>query len=649
MPTPLTPSTLIYGFTSAGDPQVSPDGRHIAYVVSQTDGESKRTTSHLWLCGIDGGGKRQLTRSGQRNGSPRWSPDGTQLAFTSDRSGKQGLYVLDMGGGEAREVLTQAKAINGTAWSPDGTRLAFTSEWDPANPSGEPAKDGAAPVRVTSRIDYKQDVLGYLGDVRQQVFVVDVASGKPQQVTTDLYTHTNPAWSPDGTQLCVHVAFNNGMTSKLMLVDAAGGSEPLLFGPEGGSTGTWSWSSDGGRIVYTADPGGTSQADFYVYDVAANNSRRITTDLQCAPDSGFAPVVPPSQPVWLNDDEVLFHAIHRGASGLWSIGLTSGDVQQVEGEQELRTGFSVDKSVSVIVQGIASLEAIGEVGVVSRAEGRRTLITGYSAGVFAESPPAGWERFDVTRTGFTTEAWLLKPPGFDPSKKYPLVLDIHGGPNGSYGYGFNAIQQVLASNGFVVVYSNPRGSTGYGREFTSQVFGDWGGEDYLDLMAVVDKALEQPYIDAARTGVYGYSYGGYMTARIISQNHRFKAAVCGAPCFDLESMYGTSDIAHHFGGAVHWTGKPHEAREWYATHSPSQQAHNTRTPTLIIHGEADERCPIGQGEQMFVTLKKNGCDVEFARYPGASHLFMRLGPPEHREDVLARVLGWFQGRLGGPE
>jgi dipeptidyl aminopeptidase/acylaminoacyl peptidase len=160
-------------------------------------------------------------------------------------------------------------------------------------------------------------------------------------------------------------------------------------------------------------------------------------------------------------------------------------------------------------------------------------------------------------------------------------------------------------------------------------------------MAVMDRACEEPYVDETRQGIWGYSYGGYMTAWTIGRNHRFKAAVCGAPCFDLESMYGTSDISHTF-GPLQWGGVPHEAREWYATHSPSHFAHNTRTPTLIIQGEEDHRCPVGQGEAMFVALKQAGCEVEFARYPGGSHLFMSTGPAEHREDVLRRTLEWFQ-------
>ncbi|MEO9255544.1 MAG: S9 family peptidase, partial [Tepidiformaceae bacterium] len=388
----------------------------------------------------------------------------------------------------------------------------------------------------------------------------------------------------------------------------------------------------------------TYQSDFFLYDLRTKETRRVTTDLQCLPASGFPTVEPPSMPVWLDEQHVLFHAVRSGAGGLYVIDLGTGEVQGIDGGRSIRSGMSVDKAHRFVVQSFASLEQVGEICVFDRHEGKNSTITSYSTSVFAESPPAQWERFDITRAGHVIEAWLLKPHGFDAAKKYPVVIDIHGGPNGFYGYAFNATQQVLATNGIAVVYCNPRGSTSYGRKFTQLVTEDWGGDDYLDIMAVLDKALERPYLDAQRTGIWGYSYGGYMTAWTIAQNHRFKAAVCGAPCFDLESMFGTSDISYEF-GRLQWGGAPHEAREWYATHSPSHIAHNTRTPTLIIQGEADNRCPIGQGEQMFVALKEAGCEVEFARYPGGSHLFMRVGPPEHREDVLTRLLGWFQSHL----
>jgi len=646
MPAPLTAKSVIYDLPSPGDPDVSPDGRNLTYTLGVVDGQAKKATSQVWICGVDGSNARRLTWNGDRNRSARWSPDGAQLAFVSDRVEKNGLFVMPMEGGEARELCRHANPIGDVAWSPDGKRIAYTSLVDPANPNGEkPAPDAPPPVRVTSRIDYKQDNRGYLGDARMQVFVVDVATGERRQVTSEAIDHGSPQWSPDGASLAIRTSVDNGMVSHLQVLSLEGGEAAAkVVGGDDFSLGTWAWSPDGTRLILAADYGNTYQLDFYLYDVASGALDRLTDDLQCLPYSGFPTIEPPSQPRWLDGHRVLFHANHRGASGLWVFDLETREATPETGGQNLTVGFSADSANRFVAQTATSLESPAELVVTDRETGKTATITSYSLPLTTASPMAEWERFDVPRGKYVVEAWMLKPPGFDAAKQYPVVLDIHGGPNGFYGYAFNAIQQVLATNGYIVVFSNPRGSSSYGREFTQQVTKDWGGEDYHDLMAVMDEALKRPYCDPARTGIWGYSYGGFMTAWTISQNHRFKAAVCGAPCFDLESMFGTSDISHKF-GPLQWGGAPYEDREWYATHSPSQFAHNTRTPTLIVQGEADERCPVGQGEQMFVTLKKAGCEVEFARYPGASHLFMRTGPAEHREDVIARVLGWFDSHL----
>ncbi len=645
MSTPLSPETLIYGLRTAGDPQLSPDGGRIAYTLVTTDREKHEVTSQLWLCDREGGNARQLTSTGKRNGGARWSPDGRQLAFISDRAEKSGVFLLPMDGGEARELTRQPSAISGLQWSADGCRIAFTAEFDPANPTGEsPAPDAAPAVRVTSRIDYKQDNRGYLGDRRRHIFTADLADGATTRWTSEPYDYNEPQWSPDGRLLAAQRVTHNGMRSQLVILSGPGDGESTPVGPAEGSIGTWAWTPDGQSILFTCDPSHTYQADFYIYTLASGETRRITTDLPCVPAAGFPTIEPASMPVFLDDRHVLFHGMYHAAGGLWELDIATGEATQVETTQSLRSGFSLDASRRYVVQAVTTLEGVGDLLLIDREAGTSTIISANNRDVWQESPPAQWERFDITRDGLTIEAWLLKPHDFDPSRKYPVVIDIHGGPNGIYGYSFNAIQQCLATNGFIVVFCNPRGSTTYGRDFTGRVTEDWGGGDYQDIMAVLDKALERPYCDPERTGIWGYSYGGYMTAWTISQNHRFKAAVCGAPCFDLESMYGTSDISHEF-GPMQWGGAPHEAREFYATHSPSQFAHNTRTPTLIIQGEADNRCPVGQAEQMFVALKKAGCDVEFARYPGGSHLFLRTGPLEHREDVIRRILDWFQARL----
>ena len=644
---PLTPETLVYGFEPAGDPQISPDGERIVYARTQTAREASQSSTHLWVSDRDGSNARRLTWTGSRNHTARWSPSGEAIAFVSNRTEPNSLLLLPMDGGEAREITAHPTAISEIAWSPDGRSIAFIASWDPANPEGtKPAAGAAPPVRVTSRIDYKQDNRGYLGDNRTQLFVADAQSGAVRRLTSAVHDHINPAWSPDSGSIACRVATNNGMTGHLALVTVADGRERPLTPTDGAIT-AFAWSPAGDRIVFAGDPTHSWQPDIYVVTPSTGQIRQVTTDLPCLPDGGFPTIAAPSAPIWLDDHRTLWHAFRAGASGLWTVDVRDGAAAQVEGESELRSGFSADAAHRFAVQSAASLAATGEVAVIDLSAMRRELVTATSAPVLQVSPTARWERFDISRGGYTVESWLLLPPDFDPAKHYPVILDIHGGPNGHYGYAFNANQQCLATNGFAVVYSNPRGSSSYGRDFTQQVAGDWGGEDYLDLMAVLDRALERPYLDSDRQGICGYSYGGFMTARTIGQDHRFKAAVCGAPCFDLESMFGTSDISHTF-GVRQWGGAPHEAREWYATHSPSQFAHNTRTPTLIIQGEADERCPVGQGEQMFVTLKRAGCEVEFARYPGGSHLFQRTGPAEHREDVLARTLAWFKGHLGDP-
>ncbi len=642
----LTADALVYDLVAAGDPQVSPDGGRVVYSVGRADRERDRGTSQIWLSGIDGANPRRLTWSGDRNREPRWSPDGRWIAFVSDRvKDHSGLFVMPSDGpGEARELVHHRTAIGALAWSPDGRSIAYTANFDPDNPDEKPLPENRAPkVKVTRRLDYKQDNRGWVNDVRSQVFVVDVASGADRMLTREPDDVLYPQWSPDGRQLVARVTTANGIYSQLVLIDAATGQSRRV-GPESGTIGVWSWSPGSERILFAGDTEPTSGADFFIYDVQQDKIERLTTDLPCLPEAGFPTVLGPSQPVWLDDNQVIFHGVRAGESGAYLFNVETADLERERATQSLSAGFSLDNAHRYIAQANSSMDSIGEVAILDRQTGQRRIITKHNAGLLESTPAADWERLDVERDGTTVEAWLLKPAGFDPSQKYPVILDVHGGPHGYYGFAFNNIQQILASHGFMVVFSNPRGSGSYGRDFAQQVRCDWGGEDYLDLMAVIDAVLERPYADRERTGIWGYSYGGYMTAWAIGQSTRFKAAVCGAPCFDLESMYGTSDISHAW-GPYQWGGKPHEAKEAFAAHSPSTFAHRARTPTLIVQGEADDRCPIGQGEQMFVALKQAGCEVEFARYPGGAHAMLRVGPPSHRADFLKRVLGWFTDHL----
>lgn len=636
---PLEPETLAYGTTSPSDPQISPDGSLVSYTLSTVDQETKRGRDRVWILPIDGGEPEAVTPADRSAGGARWSPDGNALAVTADVDDHTAIWVLSTtSDAEPLELTRHIFGVDDLAWSPDGATIAYTTDYDPDDPGELGPPPGAPKVRVTRRIDYKQDGRGYLGDRRTHVFLVEVASGRRTCLTIELVDHQSPQWSPDGRTLAFVMARAEEQGSQLTLVDVASGRSQAVTSA-GGIVEGWAWSPDSERLVYAGDPEHTLQSDFFLYERATGDTRRLTDDLQAELEG---------HPVWVEEDQVLFHSIRAGASGLELLDLRTGSTEPLHEASGRGGGISVDAASRLVVQAKSTLTSTGEITLFDRATGDVRTVTEYAGLVLDEHPPASWEKLSVESDGYLIDAWLLKPPDFDPTSHYPVILDVHGGPSSSHGPRFIAHQQCWATHGFLVISPNPRGSTSYGREFAGQVIRDWGGGDYRDLMAVLDAVLEEPYADPERTGIFGISYGGYMVAWTISQTHRFKAAICGEPIFDLESDYGTSDVAFN-GLERHGGGPPHTEEQWYASHSPSTYAHRTRTPTLVFHGEADARCPIGQSEQMFTALKKAGCEAEYVRYPGGSHMFFLAGPPEHRADYLSRTLAWFLEHLGGPQ
>jgi len=415
MSTRFAPEQLVYDLVAAGEPQLSPDGTSIVYSLGWADREADTNSSQLWLCALDGSEPRQLTFAGKRNASPRWSPDGRCIAFVSDRGQGSGLFVLPASGaGEAREVTRHQPPVSGLAWSPDGCSIAYVTLFDPDNPAEHAPPEGAAPkVRSTRRLDYKQDNRGYLGDARRQVFVVDVATGQRRRLTQEALDFEYPQWSPDGDCLAAKLNTDGPTYSQLALIDRASGQTQRL-GPEDGSVDVWAWSPRGDSVLYAGDPERSRQADFFLHDRRSGQTRRLTDDLDCAPYAGFPTLIPPAQPVWLDDRRALFHAVRAGASGLYVLDVETGVVECEWRSESLDIGLSVDRAARYAVLGHSSFDATGEVVVYDRSAGGRRLATRLNAPLFERSPISRGEPFQLQRGEFTIDAWLHKPPTSTP-------------------------------------------------------------------------------------------------------------------------------------------------------------------------------------------------------------------------------------------
>jgi dipeptidyl aminopeptidase/acylaminoacyl peptidase len=649
MPSPITPE-LVYELVSVGSPSLSPDGGRLAFVRSQVDRESMETRSRIMVMDVASGESAPFT-GGKSDTSPRFSPDGCHLAFVRpDEAGKSQVWVMSTGGGEARKLTDVAGGITDIAWSPDSDALAFVSDVDP-----DPAPDDHDPkkeprVSVVRRIRYRADGLGWRGEAFRHIFVVDRESGETRQITDGEGDDSAPAWSPDGSA----IAFisdrrpdRETATHSDVYVAPASGGDPELRSQGLSSVAALCWSPSGDAIAVVGSDDDIVGAGWqsWLFVIEPGRAPRKLTDDSISPAGGYAPLVPAPEMRWTDDGCISFIADARGESAIYQADAGTGDLRKVTGGGLMsQVSFSADTKSAVALT--TPPDSAGDLRSVDMTAGAVAQLTDFNRKYFEQRPPAGLEKFTHSRAGFEIESRLLFPPDFDSELRYPLVLDIHGGPHGVFSDSFNAQQQVLATAGYIVLAVNPRGSSTYGTDFMTAVLGDWGGEDYLDIMSAVDLVCERDYVDESRLGITGYSYGGFMSSWIIGQDTRFKAAVIGAPCINLSSMYGTSDIGVRF-GEVQWGGKRWDALDAFLEHSPLTYAPNVETPALLLHGEDDHRCPIEQSEQYFVTLKRLGKEVEFVRFPGSSHGFVRTGHPRLREEYLSRLLGWMNKHIAG--
>ena len=637
----------VYELVKVGEPSISPDSAWLAYSRSVIDRKSMKERSQIMLASIPDGEHRALTQGGSDT-APRFSPDGRQIAFVRpDDRGRKQLWVIPLDFGEARRLTDVDGGTGDHAWSADGGRIVFVSDVVPGDEAG-PVK--GPEVRVVRRIRYRSDGGGWRGDRFRHVFVVDTASGDVQQVTSGEGEHAAPAWSPDGTQIAYVSDAIEGRDFSWMagaFVVSVDGGEPERWAPEVSCfsqnplSGAVAWSHDGKRlaIVGTDDPvlGDPRQSALYVAE-NDGGARKLT-------EGDYSPVLPAPEFRWTADDRIVFLADHRGQSYVCEVDAGGGPLRVLAGGGAQSVSLTVDAAARSAAMRSTPPDSPGDLHLVDLAEGTQRRLTCSNDDYFADHPPGVLRKSTIRRGGIEIESRLIVPPDFDESRRYPLVVDVHGGPHGRFQDSFDSTHHVLATSGYLVLAVNPRGSTTYGLDFAKAVIGDWGGEDYLDIMAALDEVCASGFVDDARLGLHGYSYGGFMSAWAVGHTDRFRAAVVGAPVVNLVSMYGTSDIGVSF-GEPQWGGTLADTFDAFVERSPLTYAAKVDTPVLLLHGEDDNRCPIGQSEEMFVSLKRLGREVELVRFPGCSHSFPRSGHPKMRVEYLRRMKGWFDDRIG---
>lgn len=642
---------IVRHLISVADPALAPDGSQVVFTYGWVDQESLESRSQLRMLHLDQDTATPALEftQGFQDGSPKFSPDGRAIAFLRpDQGGRRQIWLIPADGGEARQLTSSPGNIIDLAWAPDSRRLVYSAD---TRPDAEHTATGVSPlpqVSVARRIKYRYDGLGWRGDAHFHLFVVNAEGGEVSQLTGGDWDDYLPAWSPDGRR----IAFISGRrdnrdvssSSEAYVVDVSGSttSDGERWSGELETVGSLAWSPDGKQLVAAGSPAshGLGLWQSWLYVLEPGEPVRRLTDDSIRPTLGIPGISPTPPMVWLSSGHILILGEARGESYLLEVSSAGAGMKRRAGGGMQSSMVTFDDSGRSAVLVSNSPLSPADLQWVDLQHDQVTRLTGYNDSYLAEHPPARQEKFSLYREGFEIECRVYFPPDFEDSRRYPLVLEIHGGPNGAFYDSFVPLQQLLATNGYITLAVNPRGSSTYGDDFMTAVLDDWGGEDYLDLMAAVDEVSARPYVDEGRMGVHGYSYGGFMASWIVGHNHRFRAAVVGAPCTDLVAMYGTSDIGINF-GEVQWGGTMERAYQKLVDHSPITYASNVETPVLLQHGEADLRCPISQSEAYFVRLKRLDKKVEMVRFPGCSHSFPRQGHPKLREEYLSRTLEYF--------
>ncbi|MFZ0217412.1 MAG: S9 family peptidase [Candidatus Dormiibacterota bacterium] len=616
---------------------LSPDGTLAVYAQFTTDPDEEKDHTALWIVNVASGETRRLTSGTGKDSAPAFSPDGRQVAFLSDRTGKAQIHVISVDGGEATPVTSLDQGVGGApVWSPDGRQLAFAA--GPQRPPREPS----SPYRITRAV-YRFDAVGYIDDVKQDLWVVAAEGGKARRLTDDAHMNNNPHWAPDGLGLIYASGFDPAATvpwPQLRHVDLEGNVHDIPHPP--GFVVAAAYAPDGRLVVqlgFNAHRPIGSKSELYVSSADLRSFECRTATLEGQVGGGFQGDTPPAPAVpsiqFLPDGRALLQVQVGGSAPLFGIALSGPE----SFEQLTPDGQACLPLAAAAGKFLFTATDFNEPGDLYLLDGTGTTrLTRLNDGALAAVElPEVREVIARGADGERVEGWFLEPRGG--SAPHPTVLYIHGGPHGAFGHAFHADMQRLAGAGYGVLLANHRASTGYGDAFANQVVGDWGNHDYLDLMAAVDRAIELGLADADRLGVCGLSGGGNLTCWIVGQTNRFKAAVPENPVTNFISMFGVQDIGIWFAQAE-TGGAPHAVQETYLRMSPITNAHRCTTPTLLVQGESDMRCPPEQSEQFYATLTLAGCPVEMLRLPGVPHAGAINGPLPIRRAQNEALVEW---------
>ncbi len=606
----------IINFYNISDVHISPTGEHIAFVVSQP---VKGTTQKrdIWLYYTESKELRQFTTAEKSSGSPRWSPDGSTIAFTSSRHDKNQIFLIPVNGGEAVKLTDSETGVGSFEWSPDGGSIVFTAR-DPKDKELKEKEENKDDARIADK-----------GQRNSRLRLIDISSQETVTLTDPKWRISEFTWTPDGNSLIVSASDNpytEFESNRIFKLPVTGGEMIQIATPQG-PFGSMKVSPDGKYVALSASRShGPTAMDIYMMPISGSNAESYSEKSIDRSVGGY---------IWTGDHELTARFQSGFNNEFYKITSATDAVKTGKFDVDPSGSFDISNNIFAYVGGTSTQMSELWVSVSgSKAEKVTNFNKEWNSIDLVKPEILKYKSFD----GLEIEAQLFKPDGHTPDKTYPAILLVHGGPSGRWADRFISLAQLLASRGFVVFCPNIRGSTGYGHEFLVSNRYDWGGGDWKDVLAGADYLIENNIADPEKLGIGGWSYGGYMAAWAVGQTDRFKASVSGAPMTDLVHEYGT-EVPSINAYDTWYMGNPYENLDRFIERSPTTYIKNVKTPTLILCGENDLIDPIGQCREFYRGLKRFGVDTEFVTYPREGH---GLREEMHMIDMLKRMIDWFE-------